>query len=190
MGGGPGGGGTSSVSAAVRWAVGTRNPSSGGSRPRAWALQVAAPGSRRLHFQPASGSLSRSSGCLLPGASSAHPASAQLGWSWGVLSVCPPQPASREPRAAASGPGPLSAALCSGDGKSWRWRRFPSRAERAPGFSVLHATGACSSGSCWVPLSQGPTPGSFLHSCYSFASLSALLEGPRQGLELWVLKSA
>lgn len=133
---------------------------------------------------------SRSSGCLLPGASSAHPASAQLGWSWGFLSVCPPQPASREPRAASSGPGPLSAALCSGDGKSWRWRRFPSRAERAPGFSVLHATGACSSVSCWVPLSQGPTPGSFLHSCYSFASLGALPEGPRQGLELWVLKSA
>ncbi|XP_074194768.1 uncharacterized protein LOC141572785 [Rhinolophus sinicus] len=47
----------------------------------------------------------------------------------GVLSACPPHRASREPRAPTSSPG---LPLRSRDGKSWRWRRFPSPAERAP----------------------------------------------------------
>lgn len=112
--------------------------------PRAAAARSSVP-TRALRTSPA-----RASGSHLPGAASARPAAAQLGWSWGPeRTPCRLQPGAPR-RRLPSVRDPLSAPLRSRDGKSWRRRRLPGQAERAP--SGRGASGDLSPGRPQQPL--------------------------------------
>lgn len=70
-------------------------------------------------------------GRRLPAKLRSIPTAARLGWSWGSERLTPTAGQQRAPRRRPWS-GILSAPLRSHDGKSWRRRRLPSRAERAP----------------------------------------------------------